>query len=471
MTITKKKIYSKKGSASTLILLLILFLIFGVAAFSHFNPNFFSESYVAESYEGDDEISLENEFIPSNLDNKEEKEESNKKEEEDTDIDNYGEEVKVSYIEVPEAVKAIYMSACVAGTPSFRNDLVQLVEETELNSIIIDIKDFSGSIAFPTNNPKLKPAWDKADCGARDIKEFIAKLHEKGIYVIGRITVFQDPFYADLNPEIAVQKESDKSTWKDFKGLSFIDAGSKEYWNYIVELSNESHKLGFDELNYDYVRFPSDGNMNDIFYPISEDEINSDPDFGKAKVVESFFSYLDENIRKGLPEDPNQRPIISADLFGMVTTNYDDLNIGQVLERGLPYFDYIAPMVYPSHYPDGFNGHENPNDYPYEIIHYSMSIAVDRIKQMTSDYGSGVSLASSTISTSTTNSVSIKNKNKIHKLQLRPWLQDFDYGGNYGPKEVRDQIQATYDSGLTSWMLWAPSNRYTKEALLSPDGE
>lgn len=353
-----------------------------------------------------------------------------------------------THIKTPEAVKAIYMTACVVGTPSFRQELVDIAESTEINSIIIDIKDFSGSISFPTSNPDWQYAWEAANCGTKDMKEFIEELHDKGIYVLGRITVFQDPLYTKMHPELAVKRASDGGVWRDHKGLAFIEVGAKEYWDHLIELAEESYGLGFDEINFDYVRFPSDGNMNDIYYPFSNSIITANPINGKAMALEGFFKYLDEKLRPDLTAE--NRMIISADLFGMTATNSDDLNIGQVLERTLPHFDYVAPMVYPSHYPNGFNGYSNPNNYPYEVVQFSMSTAVGRIEDL--------------LNSSTT---PLEIKNKFDVQQLRPWLQDFDYGGDYGPTEVRKQIQATYDSGLTSWMLWAPSNRYTKSALLS----
>jgi hypothetical protein len=153
-------------------------------------------------------------------------------------------------------------------------------------------------------------------------------------------------------------------------------------------------------------------------------------------------------------------PLISADLFGMTATNEDDLTIGQVLERALPYFDYIAPMVYPSHYPPNFNGWANPNDHVYGVIHYSMSAAVRRAQASTTPIPS---FAFERIGTSTP---ARYRKPVYEATKLRTWIQDFDYGGDYDAKDVRDQIQATYDAGLTSWMIWAPSNIYTKEALL-----
>ena len=333
----------------------------------------------------------------------------------------------VTHIPTPDTVKALYMTSWVAGTKGLRDKLLQIVDETEINSLVIDIKDYSGTISFELSNPKLK---DAEEIRIPDIKEFISELHKKQIYVIGRITVFQDPLYAKANPEQAVQKESDKSIWKDYKGLSFVDAGSRDFWDYIVDIAKESHAVGFDELNFDYIRFPSDGNMKDVHFPISEKQVNEDPAYGKAKVLKSFFKYL----RKELA---GSGVVMSADLFGMASTNRDDLNIGQVLEYAEPYFDYISPMVYPSHYPKGFNGYQDVNKYPYEIVKFSMDSAVERM---------------------------IKASSSPQKI--RPWLQDFDYPVIYTEKMVRDQIRATYDAGLTSWMLWDPSNTYTRGALL-----
>jgi len=334
-----------------------------------------------------------------------------------------------THLDIPEAVKGVYMTACVAGTPSIRSKMVKLVEETELNTIIIDIKDYSGTISFRVGDPLLD-GFDGPGCHVSDMREFVDSLHKKGIYVVGRITVFQDPYYSKLYPELAVKKESDKSIlWKDRKGIIYIDPGAKEMWDYIVMLSRGSYEAGFDEINFDYIRFPSDGNMDDMYYPFSEEKILADMSFGKAKVLRDFFAYLDDNLK-------DTGAVLSADLFGMTTTNKDDLNIGQILEYAEPYFDFIAPMVYPSHYPKGFMGYDNVNAHPYEIVKFSMDEASKRL----------------IVATST-------------PLKLRPWLQDNDYPVHYTPEMVRAQKQAVYDAGLTSWMLWDAANTYTREAL------
>jgi len=353
---------------------------------------------------------------------------------------------QVKHLATPTAVKAIYMSQCVSGTPSMRDNLVNLIDATELNAVIIDVKDYTGKIAFQTDNPILKDSVSDA-CGARDMKEFVEKLHDKNIYVIARVTVFQDPFYTKLHPETAVKKLSNKETvWRDRKGLAFVDVGAKPYWDYIIALAKESYNLGFDEINFDYVRFPSDGNMEDIYFSWSVAKGQSKPE-----ALENFFKYLHDNLK-------STGMMMSADLFGMTTTNTDDLNIGQVLERTVPYFDYVAPMVYPSHYPPNFNGWKNPNNNVYDLIKYVMQTGVNRLAASTTTVQA---FNHQQIGTSTP----AVYKKPVYNIQkLRPWLQDFDYGGNYGATEVRAQIQATYDVGLNSWMIWDPSNKYTRDA-------
>ncbi|MEN9390154.1 MAG: hypothetical protein RLZZ283_254, partial [Candidatus Parcubacteria bacterium] len=344
----------------------------------------------------------------------------------------------VSHIKTPDPMYAIYMSQCVVGTPSFREKLVSFIDDTALNAVIIDIKDYTGKIAFTTDNPVLAASVSDA-CGARDMKTFVQTLHDKGIYVIGRITVFQDPNYTKLHPSAAVQSASTGTPWKDYKGLSFIDVSHKPYWDYVVELSKVAYEdFGFDELNYDYIRYPSDGPMKDARF------VNQN----KGEAVELFWKYLHEHVHP-------TGAAMSADLFGMTTTNSDDLNIGQQLERALPYFDYIAPMVYPSHYPKNFRDLENPNNHPYEVVKISMDAAVKRTIATTTLVQTldGRPVAST--------SPQLYTKEVYSKLKMRPWLQDFDYGKDYTKADIEAQIQATYDAGLTSWYFWDPANKYT----------
>jgi hypothetical protein len=330
-------------------------------------------------------------------------------------------EFVVTHIDTPDPLKAVYFTSWAAGNNKFRKHLFDLIDNTEINAVVIDVKDYTGRISFPVNDPELIKIGS-ADNRISDIKEFIGKLHEKGVYVIGRISSFQDSYLINTYPESAVKNKEGK-IWQDYKGVKWLDPGSEQVWKYLVAIGRESYAVGFDELNFDYIRFPSDGNMQEIVYPWSHDKT-------RREVMTSFYSYLNEQFAtSSIP--------LSIDLFGLTTSAEGDLGIGQNLTDALAYFDYVAPMVYPSHFGKGFIGFSKPAEKPYEVIKYSMDQAIMR-----------ASMAST-------------SPNKI-----RPWLQAFDLGAIYTPALVRAQIQATYDAGLTSWMLWNAGSVYKKDALM-----
>jgi len=331
--------------------------------------------------------------------------------------------IPVSHIETPEHVRALYMSGWVAGSNDFRNSILKIVNETEVNAVVVDIKDSTGKISFHTDNPEIQKIGSSEN-RIKDIKAFTNLLHSKNIYIIGRISVFQDPYLTKLKPEWSIKKLSDGGVWKDRKGLSFLDPTNKNVHDYILKLALTSYELGFDEINLDYIRYPSDGNMKDINYNLKEGETRADN-------IEKFFKYFSTEIKK----DVNIP--ISADLFGLTTEVTNDMGIGQVWEKAIVYFDFVCPMVYPSHYPPGHAGYSKPAQYPYEVINRALISAVAKTKAINEDV------------------------NKI-----RPWLQDFDLGATYTKEMVRAQMKATYDNGLDSWMLWDPSNKYTPSALL-----
>ena len=347
-------------------------------------------------------------------------------------------------MEVPDTVRSVYMTSCYAATPSLRSALVDLIERTELNSVVIDIKDYTGMVSFRSEHEDFAEAYS-THCPVRDMREFVYDLNERGIYVIGRITVFQDKYLANRRPDLAVLKESDGSVWQDNKGISFTDPSAKEVWDYHIRLSKESYELGFDELNFDYIRFPSDGPMRDIYFPHSKDRNKND-------VMEDFFYYLHDELK-------DVGVVTSADLFGLTTSANEGLGIGQVWEKALPYFDYLSPMVYPSHYPHGFKGLGNPNHHPYEVVKWSMDDAVEKTISSTTTVKT---IGSERVGTSTP---AVYTKEVFDTSVIRPWLQDFRYGGPYTAEDIRAQIRAVYDAGLDSWMLWDPSNRYTPGAL------
>lgn len=346
-----------------------------------------------------------------------------------------GEEVE--HQETPEHLKGIYMTSWVAGTSSWREELISYIEATDLNAIVIDIKDDTGRISFEVEDEYLKEIGSSEERIA-DLESLIENLHEKGIYVIGRVSVFQDPYFVKKFPEEAVRRESDGQIWSDRKGLTWIDPNSKKAWQYVVAIARESYSRGFDEINFDYIRFPSDGDIKDIHYP-------KGTGLERAEVVESFFKHLDQEL--------GDEMTISADLFGLVTVAEDDLGIGQEIMRAMPYFDFICPMVYPSHFAPGTFGYGNPASYPYEIINESIGRAIERITSTsTKEF----------VTVGTTTKVVYKPKDSFPKEKIRPWIQDFDLGAQYGKVEVEAQIKALNDLGLQGYMIWDPSNKYSR---------
>ena len=337
-------------------------------------------------------------------------------------------EAPVTHIATPSVVKAVYISAWTAGSAVPRDRIISLIGDTELNAVVIDVKDSTGRISFDVNDPYLKSLGSEEQ-RIKDVRALTNMLHQKNIYIIGRISVFQDSFMTKKKPDWAIKKKSDGTVWKDHKGFSFMDPANKEVWKYTVDIAKEAYADGFDEINFDYVRYPSDGNLKDINYHIAKDRTRADN-------MKAFFAGLNAEVKK-----PENIPM-SADLFGLTTTETNDMGIGQIIENALPYFDFIAPMVYPSHFATGWNGFKIPADKPYEVVNTTMKSAMARAKAI------GLSV------------------NKI-----RPWLQDFSIKDNgyyvkYTPDMVRAQMKATYDAGLPSWMLWDPNNKYTKSALL-----
>ncbi|KKU14718.1 MAG: hypothetical protein UX23_C0010G0002 [Parcubacteria group bacterium GW2011_GWB1_45_9] len=323
----------------------------------------------------------------------------------------------------PEVIKAIYVTSWIAGTPSRMNELIKLIKETELNAVVIDIKDYSGYVAYDIQNEDVIKYRAK-EIRIPRVNALIKQLHDEGIYVIARTTVFQDPLLVKARPDLALKNKVSGGVWYDNKGLGWVDPAAKEAWDYNIAIAKDAAERGFDEINFDYIRFASDGKLSEIGYPFFQETTTL-----KQSVLRDFFEYLRKELN-GI--------VISADLFGLVTVNYDDLGIGQSLEDAYKYFDAVAPMVYASHYARTFLGFENPAAHPYEVVNYSMASANQRLKNLES------------------------------ASKLRPWLQHFDLGAIYDAAKIKAQIQATYDAGVTDgWMLWDPSNRYlyVREAL------
>lgn len=328
----------------------------------------------------------------------------------------------VIHIPTPIPVRSVYITACTASESKLRDKVVSQLAGTEINAMVIDLKDYTGTLSYASTTVAVPPGG--TGCRIIDLPQFVQELHDKGIYAIGRITVFQDPLYVAAHPELAVASLSHPSRpWTDKDGLAYIDPDHQAYWDHVVAIAKEGYSIGFDEINFDYIRFPSDGDMSDAHFALPASTT-------KAMVIKSFYSYLHSELAPaGIT--------MSADLFGQTTINTDDLGIGQILENTLPYFDYVAPMVYPSHFSDGFDGFANPAADPYSVIKLTMTRAVER----------AVAASSS-------------------PDKLRPWLQAFDYKAAYPPAAVESEKQAVYDSGLSGYMLWNAASEYNVPELM-----
>ena len=318
----------------------------------------------------------------------------------------------------PLYIKGIYLTSWTAGNPQKIDYFLKLIKQTELNAVVIDIKEVDGKIAFDTESPLINELGTERIL-IPNLKELIEKFHQENVYVIARIVVFKDEILPKIKPELALKNRQAKP-WRDWAGWTWMDPASKEVWDYHVELAREAIKAGFDEINFDYIRFPSDGDISQIVYPIWDGKTP------KSETMRRFFEYLNQELKPlGV--------FLSVDLFGLTMIREDDMNIGQILEDAIPYIDFICPMVYPSHYPEDFEGYKNPAAHPYEIIKMNL----EKGKMRMSDTGA----------------------------KLRPWLQDFDLGAIYDKEMIELQKQAVYDTDSYGWLLWNPASKYTEEAL------
>ena len=328
--------------------------------------------------------------------------------------------IKYSRKEKPEPikVKALYLTAYSAGSSSKVNEVVELIGKTELNSVVIDIKDYSGYILY-NSNLSLVNELGVEKVLIKDLPSLLQKLKDKNIYTIARISTFQDPILAEKKSEWALKAKTG-GLWRDHKGLAWVDANNKQVWQYIVDVAKEAARLGFDEINFDYIRFPTDGNLGNIVY--------TNGDKKRYEVMSEFYKFLSEKMAR--------EPVyISADLFGLTTerTGENDMNIGQRIMDAVKYFDYVCPMVYPSHYPAGYMNFQNPADHPYEVVYNAMKSGVDRIQG--------------------------------EKAKLRTWIQYFHMGAIYDGEKVRAQIKASDEAGADGWLLWNARNVYDGRGL------
>lgn len=319
---------------------------------------------------------------------------------------------------LPFKPKALYLSFHGIGSKKLRESALNLIAQTELNALVIDIKGDRGWVSFRSRTPLAAEVGAQKTITIRDLDQLLYDLHAKGIYAIARIVAFKDDPLARARPELAL-RTANGALWKDREGLAWCNPSSKTVRDYNIDLAVEAARAGFDEIQFDYVRFPDAPGL-------------AVPGAEKDRVA-AISEFLAEARKRLIPYNV----FLAADIFGYVIWNYDDTDIGQKLENLSPELDYLSFMLYPSGFQFGIPGYRNPVHHPREIVYLSLEKA--------------------------------KLRTGLPPVRFRPWLQAFrDYAFDrtqFGEAQIRAQIAAAENSGSDGWMLWNPRNVYTGDGL------
>ncbi|WP_457746274.1 putative glycoside hydrolase [Sulfurimonas sp.] len=321
----------------------------------------------------------------------------------------------------PIKVKALYLTFWGASNKSKTLQyILEIIEKSEANAIVMDVKNEYGSTSFYTGFKKANSYGAHENRTNRNIKKFISTMKEKGIYTIARVVTFKDELQATNNPDYAIKSnDENKTIWRNHDNMAWVDPFDVRSHEYAIRIAQEAAKVGFDEINFDYIRFPAQKNL-----------ILQKPNTQKnrVKAIEEFLKKAKSRLHK-------YGVFISVDTYGNICWTDDDNGIGQVVSSLAKYADYLAPMLYPSGFACGSFYFDYPAEYPYEVIYRSIKTIQD----------------------------------KIPSARVRPWLQYFkDYGKKrlpYRKIAIQAQIRASDDVGANGWMLWSPSSKYHLEYL------
>ena len=345
-------------------------------------------------------------------------------------IDAYGAYVKALEEKDTQKARELFDSAEKAN--KFER-IVGIAVATEINGLVINVKDDNGFITYNSNVEIVQNMNKETPIPIKDIDNMLKILNEYDIYTIGRIVAFKDKNFAVKSPEHSIQLKSG-GTWLDPNSgnIPWINPFDKYVWDYNIAIAKEASLLGFDEIQFDYVRFP-DGAKT--YNKITEFPGRNDRD--KDEAIADFLEYSRKELE---PYNVN----LGADVFGLITRTWDDYpeDIGQTWILIGEHVDNICPMVYPSHYSTGWYNLENPNAHPYLVVKGAMEESIE------------------------------KNSSMETPPIIRPWIQDFDWDGiAYGPDKVRDQIVAAKELGVYEYMIWNPSNVYDPYAFMLTEKE
>jgi hypothetical protein len=329
-------------------------------------------------------------------------------------------------------VKGVYVSRAALGNADFVNHIQDLLENTELNAVVMDFKGDRGQLTFPTQVARAQEIGADSEAMVKDPAAFLKWFKDRHVYTIARIPVSKDNLLAQAHPEWAVSSAHTGGIWRDPEKMGWVDPNYEPVWDYNVALAVEAARMGFDEVQYDYIRFPTDGNIGAAQF--------SQPNTQENRMA--AIAGLLQRTQKALKPYGTK---LGVDVFGYASWVQDDLGIGQHIETLAPYIDVLSPMVYPSTFDSGLPGeagrYRNAIAYPYDVVRKSTERTVERARTINPE------------------------------IKARPWIQDFqDYAFDYRtytPGEIRAQMDGAREGGGHGWLLWDPAVRYTREALVS----
>ena len=333
---------------------------------------------------------------------------------------------KIVRVATPDTLRGLYVNRWAALGRKL-TDLIGVAKRTEINALVIDVKDDRGFVLYRSGVPLAREIGaDTADghwMSSSKLRAVLDTMIAHKIYPIARIVVAKDPLLAQKKLDLAIKRKSDLKPWLDKNGHPWLDPHQRAVWQYAVDLAREAHELGFSEVQFDYVRFPDEKRLiSETVYPLANGRT-------RAQVIRDQLGF----VRQAL------KPLgmrVTADVFGLTATDTTDMGIGQRWEMFVDQVDVVLPMIYPSHFARGTYKIRNPNAHPYETINRALKDAIAR-------------------------SDSVPNAARVI-----PWYQDFTLGSPHDYAEhIRAQQKAGYDNGFQSWILWNPKSNYTLAAL------
>jgi len=323
----------------------------------------------------------------------------------------------------PFTSKALYVSFWAAGSKKYMQRIHKLIDETEINTVIVDVKNEFGNLSYKTDVALAEKIGAHRERTIYDIDDFIQKLKQKNLYVVARIVVFKDDRFARSFNEYAL-KDSNNSVWRNREKLAWVSPFEPKVHEYVSDIAKDAASHGFDEINFDYVRFPLKKGLTYTKKLNQKNRINA---------ISTFLAKANEKLR-------SYNVYTSVDTYGYVCWNKSDTNIGHTIKSLSEHVDYISPMLYPSGFGSGIMGYKNPTDHNYKIINESIKEGLKRAD--------------------------------VPAVRFKPWLQSFkDYGFDrkfFRSKEVSEQIKGAEHAACSGWLLWNPSSRFSSKGLQDP---